>query len=156
MRKKRINSMDYANYDAMQNDSEEDYWAFITWLEDKTANSLNAARGNIEAIKQAIVDYLEKGYSAHLSSGELVDFFCVSTPSILDKAGYSEEEADAAVRLYDEINPELFHKYYPENRKFESNQGASGQGWILAPEPAPPLTNSKKDFAACDNDDSRR
>ena len=66
-------------------------------------------------IKQAIADYLEKGYSARLSSGELVDFFCVSTPSILDKAGYDEEEADAAIRLYDEINTDLFSKYYPDN-----------------------------------------
>ena len=106
--------MDYKNYDKAQNDSEEDYFAFTTWLENKTADSLRASRGNIEATKQAIVDYLEKGYSAHLSSGELVDFFCVSTPSILDKAGYSEEEADAAVSLYDEINPALFSKYYPD------------------------------------------
>ncbi|MGH9769266.1 MAG: hypothetical protein ACREAB_17720 [Blastocatellia bacterium] len=107
--------MDYENYDKAQNDSEEDYFAFIHWLEDKTADRLRASRGNIEAIKQAIVGYLEKGYSAHLSSGELVDFFCVSTPSILDKAGYYEEEADAAIKLYDEINPELFSKYYPDN-----------------------------------------
>jgi hypothetical protein len=148
--------MDYENYDKEHNDSEEDYSAFVDLLEAKTANSLSAARGDTEAVKQAIVDYLENGYSSHLSSGELVDFFCVSTPSILDKAGYSEEEADAAIKLYDEINPELFYKYYPENRKFESDQEASGQGWVLAPEPPPPLTNSKKDFAACDNDDSRR
>ena len=76
-----------------------------------TADFLRASRGNIEAIKQAIVDYLETGYSAHLSSGELVDFFCVSTPSILDKAGYYEEDADAAVKHYDEISPELFSRY---------------------------------------------
>jgi len=44
-----------------------------------------------------------------------VDFFCVSTPSILDKAGYDEEEAYAAIKLYDEINPGLFSKYYPNN-----------------------------------------
>lgn len=102
-------------YDKEQNDSEEDYFAFCSWLEDKTADSLKASRGNTEAIKQAIVNYLERGYSAYLSSGELVDFFCVSTPSILDKAGYYEEEADAVIKLYDEINPELFSKYYPDN-----------------------------------------
>jgi len=110
--------MDYENYDKEQNDSEEDYFAFTAWLENKTADGLVASRGNTEAIKQTMVDYLERGYSAHLSSGELVDFFCVSTPSILDKAGYDEEEADAAINIYDEINPELFYKYYPENLRF--------------------------------------
>lgn len=114
--------MDYENYDQAQNDSEEDYFAFTAWLKNKTANSLAASRGNTEAIKQAIVDYLERGYNAHLSSGELADFFGVSTPSILDKAGYDEEDAEAAIRLYDEINPELFYKYYPENLRFTSSR----------------------------------
>ncbi len=30
-------------------------------------------------------------------------------------AGFSEEETEAAVELYDVINPELFAKYYPDN-----------------------------------------
>ena len=63
--------MDYENYDKEQNDSEKDYFAFTAWLETKTADSLVASRGNTEAIKQTVVDYLERGYSAHLSSGEL-------------------------------------------------------------------------------------
>ena len=86
-------------YDKEQYDSEGDYFAFSAWLENKTADGLVASRGNTEAVKQTIVDYLERGYSSHLSSGELVDFFCVSTPSILDKAGYDEEEADAAINI---------------------------------------------------------
>jgi hypothetical protein len=146
--------MEYESYDKDHNDSEEDYSAFVDLLTDKTANSLSAARGDVVAINKAIVGYLERGYSAHFSFGELVDFFDES----LDKTEYSEEEADAAFKLYDEINPELFYKYYPENRKLTSDQGGSGQGgirWLLGP-PPPPLTNSKKDFAAGDSDDSRR
>ena len=40
------------SYDALENDSEEDYFAFIHWLEDETAERLKAARGNAGAIKQ--------------------------------------------------------------------------------------------------------
>ncbi len=96
-------------------DSEEDYFAFVHWLEKETANELKQANGNVLAIRAAIHRYLERGYQAHLTSGELVDFFCVSTPCILHMAEFSDDEFDAVVTLYDEINPELFAKYYPLN-----------------------------------------
>jgi len=102
------------DYDALENDSEEDYFKFCDWLDAVTAADLTQAKGNVSAMRAAIQRYLETGYGAHLSSGEMVDFFCVSTPNILDMAGYSDEEADLAVKLYDEINPALFSRYYPE------------------------------------------
>jgi len=102
-------------YNKAQNESEEDYFAFCELLENKTASDLRQAKGDKDAIIAAITTYLETGYNALLSSGELVDFFCVSTPSILDKAGYSEEEAEEAIRLYDEINPGLFGRFYSDN-----------------------------------------
>jgi hypothetical protein len=46
-------------YDKEQYDSEGDYFAFSAWLENKTADGLVASRGNTEAVKQTIVDYLE-------------------------------------------------------------------------------------------------
>lgn len=97
-------------YDAL-NGTDEEYAAFVEWLEGETASSLQKAKGDNRAIAAAITSYLETGYSAHVTSGELVDFFCVSTPSILDKAGYSEAEADSAVALYDEIAPSVFKKF---------------------------------------------
>lgn len=103
------------NYDASKNNSDEDYFAFTKWLKDKTAQELKMALGDVGAIKKSITDYLYKGYSAKLTSGQLVDYFCVSAPSILDEAGYFGEEADAVIRLYDEINPEIFSKFYPLN-----------------------------------------
>jgi hypothetical protein len=91
-------------YDAL-NGSEESYSAFVEWLRMETASSLQQAKGDSRAIVAAITAYLEAGSNAHLTSGELVDFFCVDTPSILDRAGYSEADADLAVELYDEIAP---------------------------------------------------
>lgn len=101
------------DYDALENDSETDYFKFTTWLEDQTAKDLKQAKGNESWIRAVIQRYLEIGYGAHLSAGELVDFFCVSTPCVLDKAGYSDAEAAFAVKLYDELNPVLFSHYYP-------------------------------------------
>ena len=97
-------------YDAL-NGSDDDYFAFVEWLENETAPNLQRAKGDKGAIAAAITNYLETGYTAHLTSGELLDFFCVDTPSILDKAGYSESDADLAVELYDEIDPGVFKKF---------------------------------------------
>lgn len=102
-------------FDALKKYSEDDYFSYIHWLEEQTANDLKRAKGDEQAIRTAIQRYLDTGYGAHLSSGELVDYFCVSTPSILHKAEYSEEETDAAVRLYDEINYQTFPRFYPRN-----------------------------------------
>ena len=76
---------------------------------------MKQAKGDERAVSAAIQRYLDTGYGAYLSPGELVDFFCVSTPSILDMAEYSEGETDAAVKLYDEINYETFPRFYPIN-----------------------------------------
>jgi hypothetical protein len=116
-------------YNKSQNESEEDYSAFVEWLQNETVSSLQQAKGDVVAISAAITTYLETGYRAMLSSGELVDFFCVS--DILDKAGYSEEEAEAAVALYDEINPDIFARYYPENLQVKAMK-------YEAPPPPPP------------------
>jgi hypothetical protein len=102
--------------DAEQHNSEENHFVFVNWLEGETARSLREAKGDITALREVIRKYLEIGYSSRLSSGQLVDYFCVSTPSILDRAGYTEEEADLAVKIYDEVNPELFARYYPNNK----------------------------------------
>jgi hypothetical protein len=80
-------------------------------LESETASTLQQAKGDQSAIAIAITTYLETGYNAHLTSGELTDFFCVDTPNILDKAGYIGEDADLAVELYDEIDPVAFKKF---------------------------------------------
>ena len=104
------------DFDKRINDSDDDYFRFIHWLEEETAKELKLARGNEQATRLAILHYLETGYGAYLTSGELVDFFCVSSPSVLDKAEYSDEETEFAVKLYDDLNPKVFSHYYPNSR----------------------------------------
>lgn len=99
-------------YDKTQDDADASYSAFVDWLENRTAAELQQAKGKKSAIRAAIAKYLETGYGAHLTNGELVDFFCISTPCVLDKAGFTEKEMDRAVKIYDEINPDIFVRYF--------------------------------------------
>lgn len=62
-------------YDATVINTEEEYAAFVEWLEDRTASELRVARSNEDATRTAILKYLETGYTAHLTPSELVDFF---------------------------------------------------------------------------------
>lgn len=103
-------------YNAEENESEDAYSAYIHWLEQETANNLRAAKEDNAALTNAIRKYLETGYKARLSAQEMIDFFCISTPSILDMAGFTEQEAEEAVKTYDNLNSELFPQYYPRNR----------------------------------------
>lgn len=81
-----------------------EYLAFVAWLVDVTAESLKVARGDPERLRAAVDDYLKRGYSARLTSGELTDFFCTDSPSILDRAGYGDRETDEAVKVFDDLN----------------------------------------------------
>ena len=84
------------DFDADENDSDEDYFAFVHDLEDVTVAELLAARENVEAQKQAIKRYFLRGLKANLTMGELWDFLGVSSPSILERAGFEETDEKSA------------------------------------------------------------
>jgi hypothetical protein len=101
------------DYDTFDNDAdgvtEEQYFEYVDWLSAQTAEALRAAKGDSAAQKLALCRYYKRGDRANLTPGELIDFLGVSTPSILDDAGYNEEEGDALMQLsdnltYEEIN----------------------------------------------------
>jgi hypothetical protein len=50
--------------------------------------------------------YFRRGALAGLSTGELVDFLGVSTPSVLDRAGYSDEAAQRVMDMIGSISDE--------------------------------------------------
>jgi hypothetical protein len=95
--------MDYENFDNDNDDSDENYFAFVRWLEDLTAIDLRQAKGDIEAQKKACCRYYKRGYKANLTTAELIDFLGVSHDSILDKAGYSDEESTALFVISDAL-----------------------------------------------------
>ena len=95
--------MDYDSYDNDTNESDEDYFAFVEWLSDLATAELRQAKGDSERQKQALCRYYKRSEKANLTAGELIDFLGVSSPSILERAGYNEEEADAVMAISDSL-----------------------------------------------------
>jgi hypothetical protein len=60
--------------------------------------------------EEAISFYLRTGYGMGLSSGELLDYFAVSTPNIIEVAGLVGERGDPVIALYDELDEEFHRK----------------------------------------------
>jgi hypothetical protein len=73
------------------------------------------ARSSQEAVRAAVEQYLRNGYREGFVGEEIIDYLGVDTPSILDDAGYSETEADAAIAVLDELHPSLFREFHPKN-----------------------------------------
>jgi hypothetical protein len=93
--------------------SDEEYSAFIGWLVESADSELRNVMGDKQKMREVITEYVEKGYSAHLSPGELVDFYCVSWNGVLEGRDFTDDEFTLAVELFDEIEPIVFTKHYP-------------------------------------------
>ena len=94
--------MDYEKFDNDADSSTDaEYFAFVEWLRTRTAAELDAAGTDVEMQKKALCRYYWRGYRSNLTPGELIDFLGVSSPSILDRAGYSEAESGAVMKLSD-------------------------------------------------------
>ena len=80
------------DFDAYINESEDDYLAFVEALQEQAVVELLQAGDDAEQRKQAIKRYFRLGDAAHLSFGELWDFFGSSADCVLEKAGFSESD----------------------------------------------------------------
>ena len=83
--------------------------AKITELQAQATSDLRAAHGREDSVRDAILSYLREGYQLGLTAGELTDFFCVSTPSIVEEAGYADADGDVVVALFDQIHDQLLN-----------------------------------------------
>ncbi len=95
--------INYESYDNDTNPSDDDYFAFVNWLRARTTHELRQAEGDPERQKQALIRYYRQGEQSNLTAGELIDFLGVSSPSILEMAGYTDEEGDAVMEISDSI-----------------------------------------------------
>jgi hypothetical protein len=100
--------LDYETFDNEDvNASDDDYAAFVGWLSQLAAAELREARGEPDRQKQALCRYYIRGERGNLTPAELLDFLCANTPSILDRAGYTEEEGDALMEISDSLVVEV-------------------------------------------------
>lgn len=65
---------------------------------------LTAAGADPGAHRDAIIAYIREGCELSLVGSELIDFFCVSTPNIVEAAGFSGAGAEEIVALFDELH----------------------------------------------------
>ena len=70
-----------------------DYRERIERVCGETAAQLRSCRDDLLAQLRVCCQYFEKGESESISHEELIDFLGVSSPSVLDRAGYSDSEA---------------------------------------------------------------
>ena len=84
--------------------SDADYFAFVEWLSERTVEELKSAKGSGERQNEALRRYFETGEKANVTAGELVDFLCVSAPSLLDRAGYDGAEADDVMSILENFS----------------------------------------------------
>lgn len=113
---------DFSKFDNDTDPSDEDYAAFVEWLSERTASELRQAKGDVELQKKCLYRYYRQGEHAHLSAEELIDFLGVSTPSILEIAGYNEEEAAALMALSDSLDwTEYNGTLFPEGTQHTSD-----------------------------------
>ena len=63
------------------------------WVQQYGHDQIRAARSGASSMRDALCRYIKQGLGAGFSTGELVDWLGVSSPSILDEVGLSESEA---------------------------------------------------------------
>ncbi len=93
--------MDFNKFDNDTEESDENYFAYVAWLSELTAKDLRQVKGQPEQQKQTLYRYFKRGDRANLTPSELIDFLGVSSPSIIDMAGYTEEEGDALFVIFE-------------------------------------------------------
>ena len=79
----------------------------IAELQARATTNLRAAQGHSDLVRDAILSYLLEGYRLGLCPSELTDFFCISTPNIVEGAGYVDAAGDAIVALFDDIHDQF-------------------------------------------------
>jgi hypothetical protein len=76
-----------------------DYAERIERVCGRAADELHSCRDDVLAQLRACCRYFESGERQGISHGELVDFLGVSSPSVLDRAGYPDDEALRVMEL---------------------------------------------------------
>jgi hypothetical protein len=84
--------------------SPEQYKRLVDAFTREAADEFRRAGPSIEEQRRACVQYFRCGQSVGLSHPELVDFLGVSTPSVLDRAGYSDEDSQRVMDMLADIS----------------------------------------------------
>jgi hypothetical protein len=90
--------------------SPEDYERLVDKLTKQAAADFRQASQSIQEQRQACCRYFKRGELADISQPELVDFLGVSTPSVLEMAGYSDADAQRVMEMIADISDDEIQK----------------------------------------------
>ena len=82
----------------------EDYKRLVDDFTRLAADDFRQSSASEQEQRASLVRYLRRGAAADLSLSELIDFLGVSTPSVLDVAGYSHAAASRVMLMLREIS----------------------------------------------------
>jgi len=71
----------------------------VEWLRRYAVEQLQPAKASEVAIRSALCRYLKQGLGAGLTTGELVDWLGVTSPSLLSQAGYDDAHVARAMDI---------------------------------------------------------
>jgi len=80
------------------NDFPPDYLERVDRVRGYCAEALSVLHGDLLAQLRVVCHYLQAGDQEGISHEELIDFLGVSTPSVLDSAGYTDSEASDVMK----------------------------------------------------------
>lgn len=83
---------------------DEDYEVLVRELKRGASGDFRNACGSAKEQRRACCRFLKRGRLAHISQAELIDFLGVSTPSVLEMAGYSGQEAQCVMDMLAHIS----------------------------------------------------
>jgi len=84
--------------------STEDFERLVDKLTKQAAADFRQASRSIQEQRLACCRYFKRGELADISQPELVDFLGISTPSILEMAGYSDADAQRVMEMIADIS----------------------------------------------------
>ena len=84
----------------------EDYERAVSDFTRFAADDFRQSAATKQQQRTAICRYFRRGASADFSRAELIDFLGVSTPSVLDMAGYSDSAAQRVMEMLGDITDE--------------------------------------------------
>ena len=84
--------------------TDEEYEKAADELLQRAVARFRAARGDAKALEAAIERYLEEGDSLQMSPYELRDYFDISSPGLLEKAGFALSELESGSEIFDKVS----------------------------------------------------
>jgi len=83
--------------------TDDEYEKAVDEMIGAAVDRFRLARGKEKALELAIEQYLDDGESLEIGPYELHDYFHISIPGLLEKAGYPASELEAGSALFNKV-----------------------------------------------------